>query len=273
MTLPARSVIQQAATADISQSGTCHPGLVFDRYADTWNVNKDGQWHTEAEKKQPAPKTHFLDTFCTRFAAWGKAPGAIEMLKTEHQRHASLRASLEARGWTVKTGRFSTRWRFVTGLGNSHPFETGFTFHHTLGVPYLAGSSVKGACLDVARTSGVAPEIGRAVFGTDEDAGNAGGAVFFDLLPEKWPTLDVDVVTPHYGRYYEGKDVPGDWLSPVPSPFLTVAPGQTFVAAVALKPGIQAHIDDVWKMVVEAATSGGFGGKSAVGYGYFDVVR
>ena len=33
---------------------------------------------------------------------------------------------------------------FVTGMGNPHPLENGFTWHPTLGMPYLPGSAVKG---------------------------------------------------------------------------------------------------------------------------------
>ncbi|MCH9741683.1 MAG: hypothetical protein K0U21_00585, partial [Proteobacteria bacterium] len=33
---------------------------------------------------------------------------------------------------------------FVTGTGNSHPVENGFLWHHTLSVPYMQGSAVKG---------------------------------------------------------------------------------------------------------------------------------
>src|SRR5690606_19232521 len=41
-------------------------------------------------------------------------------------------------------GVFSTDWHFVTGMGNSHPVENGFSWHPVLGTPYLPGSSVKG---------------------------------------------------------------------------------------------------------------------------------
>lgn len=35
-------------------------------------------------------------------------------------------------------------WRFIIGLGQDHALETGFTFHHVYGFPYLPGSALKG---------------------------------------------------------------------------------------------------------------------------------
>lgn len=35
-------------------------------------------------------------------------------------------------------------WRFVIGLGQESALETGFTFHHVYGFPYLPGSALKG---------------------------------------------------------------------------------------------------------------------------------
>jgi len=40
-----------------------------------------------------------------------------------------------------------TAWRFVSGLGRSRPVENGFVWHHTLGVPYLPGSSIRACCV------------------------------------------------------------------------------------------------------------------------------
>lgn len=41
-------------------------------------------------------------------------------------------------------GVFKTDWHFVSGMGNAHPVENGFTWHPVYGTPYLPGSSVKG---------------------------------------------------------------------------------------------------------------------------------
>ena len=40
---------------------------------------------------------------------------------------------------------------FTTGLGNEHPLENGFAFLNPYGLPYLAGSGVKGVLLQAAR--------------------------------------------------------------------------------------------------------------------------
>lgn len=44
----------------------------------------------------------------------------------------------------LKPFKVTTQGRMVTGLGNASPLETGITLHHTYGVPYLKGSSLKG---------------------------------------------------------------------------------------------------------------------------------
>ena len=40
---------------------------------------------------------------------------------------------------------------FTTGLGNEHPLENGFAFFNPYGLPYLAGSGVKGVLRQAAR--------------------------------------------------------------------------------------------------------------------------
>ncbi|OIR24413.1 type III-B CRISPR module RAMP protein Cmr6, partial [Bathymodiolus thermophilus thioautotrophic gill symbiont] len=39
---------------------------------------------------------------------------------------------------------YKTSEPMIIGMGLNHPIENGMLFHHTLGVPYLPGSSVKG---------------------------------------------------------------------------------------------------------------------------------
>lgn len=57
-----------------------------------------------------------------------------------------------------------------------------------------------------------------------------GGVCFFDAYPLSKPRIEVDIMNPHYGDYYNLKkpEPPADYLSPNPIPFLTVGEGTKF---------------------------------------------
>lgn len=108
----------------------------------------------------------------------------------------------------------------------------------------------------------------RAVFGTLEQAG---GAVFFEAIPAEAFALEMDIMNPHYGPYYQGKDAPADWHNPVPVAFLTVPAGKTFHFAVgwrrgAKQPELCAKAAGWLKQGLKDL---GAGAKTAAGYGYF----
>ncbi len=70
-----------------------------------------------------------------------------------------------------------------------------------------------------------------------------------DGLPTTFPQLDLDIMNPHYGDYYQKKKdnkgnpiPPADYLNPVPVTFLAVATGQRFsFATFSMEAGIM-HI-------------------------------
>lgn len=108
----------------------------------------------------------------------------------------------------------------------------------------------------------------RAVFGTLEQAG---GAVFFEAIPAETFTLEMDIMNPHYGPYYQDKDVPADWHNPVPVAFLTVPAGKIFQFAIGWRRGT-AHSElrstaEGW--LKQGLKKLGAGAKTAAGYGYF----
>lgn len=175
---------------------------------------------------------------------------------------------------------FATSWRFVTGLGRYHPVENGFAWHHTLGVPYLPGSSVKGIVRSWTESWACVPprEIER-IFGPEDGKAqrHVGTVIFFDALPIRSVQLEPDVMTPHYHKYYQQEEprlAPGDWYDPKPIPFLTVAPKQTFFFGLA--PGCSTKAQDrgdvlkALEWLTEALTTIGAGAKTAAGYGRFE---
>src|SRR5690606_17233443 len=84
----------------------------------------------------------------------------------------------------------------------------------------------------------------------------------------KIPDLHVDIMNPHYEKYYSDDSPPADYLDPVPVQFLTVTKGTTFVFRAIVRGN-----DDLKEPVInafyKALTDQGFGAKTAVGYGRF----
>ncbi len=161
---------------------------------------------------------------------------------------------------------------FVAGLGRAHPVENGFLWHHRLGVPYLPGSSVKGAVSTWAkRWKAECDADCYRILGSEERVGDV---IFFDALPTKPVQTRVDVMTPHYGEYDRDGKPPGDWISPVPIPFLSVAEGAMFRFAVApRRQSSEASRDTACRWLEDALEWLGAGARTAVGYGRFGKAR
>ncbi|MEN7546981.1 type III-B CRISPR module RAMP protein Cmr6 [Rapidithrix thailandica] len=115
---------------------------------------------------------------------------------------------------------------------------------------------------------------------------NQGKVIFFDAFSTSAPTIEPDVMNPHYQPYYSesannAKTPPADYHNPVPVFFLTVT-GCSFQFMVAartdadgknpLELGIGKKDKDknVEEWLKEALTNHGIGAKTAVGYGYMN---
>ena len=173
---------------------------------------------------------------------------------------------------------------FVTGMGNPHPLENGFTWHPTLGMPYLPGSAVKGlvrAAVELAYQGEDKPALLKRWFGTEAkgDVPEASGSfIFLDALPVEPCALVPEVMTPHMGKWYEkggktptAKDTqPGDWHSPVPVGYLT-ARDLHLQFAVMPRPGVAAEaLELVWQALDYALQWLGAGAKTAQGFGVME---
>jgi CRISPR-associated protein Cmr6 len=120
----------------------------------------------------------------------------------------------------------------------------------------------------------------RTIFGTQEKAGHA---LFFDGIPdaEHLPVLQLDIMNPHYGKYYSDKnnrEYPTDHDSPIPVNFLTVAPNTKFWFAVGWDNREVISVANYEKMLSLAKfwlkhglTELGAGSKTSAGYGIFAV--
>jgi CRISPR-associated protein Cmr6 len=273
------------AFARRDQNKPPNPGLIFDRFVPDWSrqstLKKDG---LEAVRRAAERvDKQLLREWNTRWQACAKA------------------ANGEPFGLT-------TDWRLIAGLGRKGPLEVGFTFHR-YGFPILPGSSVKGvarawALLQIAEKVGTTElkeldgilsadgdkerkkyedwkagqpaevqklaDDFRTVFGTTAAAGQA---IFFDAIPARKPTLELDIMNPHYPKYYSGEEPPTDWQSPVPVYFLTVAANTEFRFAVGWRGALDEegrrlrNLAQTW--LIEGLTQLGAGAKTSAGYGYF----
>lgn len=243
-----------SAAAQPKSRGSCgHAGLWFDKFCDRWN---DEPWTMSSSDGSPK-----LDWINEVTESQVGNPNEID--------ECSLRIVrlVESRGGRFAV--FKNASRFVTGLGRSHPVENGFAWHPTLGTPYLPGSSVKGLVTAWAKAeAGMRPgdDEWTRLFG---NPGRAGCIGFLDAVPARLANLEPDVMTPHYAGWSE-ENPPGDWMSPNPIPFLTVAEGNAFLFAVV--PGRGASdkdMDSVEGWLADALDWTGGGAKTAVGYGRF----
>lgn len=258
-----------AGRGDLLTDAGTNRSLLFDQGVGTYT--QDGlQWTLGAEQKG-----QFLSEFASRFN--GNLSAFLE-------RRAKALNTLGARSFELVT-----QGRLVVGLGLPQPVETGFLLDRLTGCPYLPGSSVKGVLRHAARRVAAddLPIEGqpdatvywrdnmRRLFGPEIEVGATparGELACYDAFPNRWPTVEVDVLTPHQGAYYTGESesLPADWNDPTPVPFLTVAPGTRFVFHFRLRDDAPA---DEWKSLESLLRQGlewlGIGGKTSSGYGVF----
>jgi len=270
--------------------GTANLGLWFDKFCHIWPERLEPEYWPDGKRKHTDfkliektringkdvfPKRNWLNALCE------KPTGNAALLKEHARRRETL---VDAQGGMIQT--FESHGRFVTGMGRGHPLENGFTFHHALGMPYLPGSSVKGLIRAWAESwENESKELTLRIFGHerpergDDKAGKedrAGAVIFLDALPAEPVILGPDVMTPHYGPYYQpspgNNPIPGDWYSPVPVQYLTMVKGSFDFC---LLPGLGCQKDDlktVMGWLEKALSFLGAGGKTAQGHGRFEPI-
>lgn len=244
---------------------TAHPGLVFDRCLDLWQMGDRGLQPLDQKELTPW-RRDFLRHY----------ERLLPHLRPLLERHLAARGQLVAALGGVRL-RAVTASRLVVGLGSGHPTETGMVWHPTLAVPYVPGSAVKGlvrAWAEPGRGWGALADVKQVLllFGDLEEVGQ-GALLFFDALPVAPPKLELDVVNVHYPDYYQKGEPPADYQSPNPITFLVVAPGQAFEFALAVRPGREVPAglrDQAVQLLQEALGTLGAGGKTAAGYGLFE---
>lgn len=257
------------------------PGLRYQRLLDLWERQAEAGALEYRRKRND--RSRVLGRFIrpTNRAQAGEWAALLDAI---HSRQEFLRGL--TRPERVLRFELRTESPFVTGLGKEHPLENGFAFLKPYGVPYLAGSGVKGALRSVCERIHGETEA-RTVFGTagqnrDSEEDNQRGQVevwdLFPVLPPRRNMFRADLNNPHYPDYYQGKEPPTEWQSPVPTYFMTLQSQLQWVLYVRIGDLVtEAEVATLTRVITEcvreAGAWSGLGGKKSWGYGLFAVVE
>lgn len=293
--------------------GCRHVGLILDRFA-PWQDTGKGKaipyWDLKRTTREKR-KGQLVDV--DQLGGAAKGIWLRETFQQDHAdpeliqaQRARWREAIEALGGVIIKAKLKSR--LLVGLGATHVLETALTLDRTSGTPVVPGSAAKGlartyALFEVAKELGIRAsssqgdeetalreldehlsdakadartELGaqfRAVFGTTA----AAGAVIFMggvYAGDEAPRLVSDVMTPHFGDYYQGSSPPADNLDPNPIHFVAVEAGQSFWFGLApRRPQDSDWLNPAQKWLKGGLTRLGAGGKTAAGYGYFRLLE
>lgn len=272
-----RPLHRDLATADLDNR--CHgrnEGLWYDKFCDQWRKNPDKQgphdWSLEAfqcNRETITPKNYWIKRSTDKVSVGDKG-----LLEEHHARRLDLLTTGNGEALICRTME-----RMVSGLGRAHPVENGFAWHHSLGVPALPGSGIKGLVRQWveqwAADGGADNKDVKRILGSSDDR-TPGSVAFLDALPVEPVRLDMEVMTPHFGAWYgDNNEPPGDWLHPSPTPFLAIASGSEWLFGVLPRN----HLDEqarndcqkAARWLGEALEWLGIGAKTSVGYGAMQV--
>jgi CRISPR-associated protein Cmr6 len=267
----------------ISLDGVKNPALIFGKFIPYPLEKKEENENKDKYLQLVIKETNFL-LQNTNF------------LKILHER---IEHWIKNIGNNLEKFEAETSWRLVIGLGASHPQETSMTLHHIYGIPYIPGSAIKGVTRhwavlkfadnnrknnekleDAIKRIAGALESGNdlnievnkitfkdliEIFGTQKQKGKV---IFFDAYPVGEIKLKIDIMNPHYPKYYSEGQAPTDWQNPVPIKFLTVEDTKFQFYLVSKNEDLLKKSSDLLK---EALKYHGIGAKTSLGYGIFNI--
>ncbi len=249
MTVPLYEFSKESKTARTFNDKDSNAGLWYNKFCDQW-IRKPKEWFLK-----DGGKLGWISKIT------GKPIGNPVLIKDLVSRYENISKS---RNGIFK--KLANESRFITGLGYSNPVENGFTFHHTLGVPYLPGSSLKGLFKDWLREEGVDKKIISRYCGNGDGMGIL---CFMDVLPVEKVQLTTEIITSHYGGW-NSENPPGDWLTPTPIPLLAVERGTCFAfSIIPLEELEDKEKEKILDWLCDALEWSGAGAKTSVGFGRF----
>ena len=227
----------------------------------------------------------------------------IKILRKRHVQQSDYCEAMKKIGYTVLVFEAELVSPFISGLGMTHPTETGMILDWNFGLPYVPAPSQKGVLrlayiLNTIRCNpGQAKEENgeyvwyeddefQTLFGysadQNRDNGLVGRIVVLDAYPLKVPALAEDILNPHYPEYYRnsGQSGPTEDQNPNPVKFLVVQPGTRFVFRVLLRYPLAGDLVKDTERLVELVRDAvhtsleeeGLGAKTAIGYGRFRII-
>lgn len=266
-----------ATEQNLLEKSTANFSLLSPRVVE-WTKNKRGEFSSSTEMMQILFKKSEI-SFSSKL---------LEKIQKKQKAYIDCLKEMSVASFEIKAKSSSP---FITGLGSGHPTETGMILDRNTGLPYIPASSIKGvlrlACaINLAKnkySDGNVPDDDETLvryFGSESDKNpKRGQLIILDAYSENVPKLKLDIMNPHFGKYYSGENrQPVETESPVPIKFLTVKEGTTFVFRCAFMPlvnttlsdeEIQTDVNEMFKTAFETV---GFGGKTAIGYGRFKKI-
>jgi CRISPR-associated protein Cmr6 len=260
------------------------PGHRFQLYLEHWQ-GRNGIAFAPYKKSRPQGKDErsIFDRECAGVLKdlCPLPQSSLDALNGIRTRQQTLLAHYGSNSYRIST---TSTAPFATGLGNEHPIENGFAFLTPYGLPYLAGSGVKGILrramqeLRDEAEEGFTLEAIDLLFGPENidkpENARRGALHFWDVFPNPaGGKLVVEIMTPHFGKYYQGDEAPHDSGAPVPVSFLAVpAKSQFDFSVVCHTSRLPAALQTQWRALLDRAFQHsfewvGFGAKTSVGYG------
>ena len=230
---------------------SAHPDLLWQRYL-VPNPDKDGKFKASLEEWKRVTAFQPGAVYSAAYGRWKRAlTSKPDMLLHE--------AKVEG--------------RLLTGSGLASVFETALLLHPVYGVPYLSGSSLRGAlraALAVTHPTEAATLFGSEPqpSGTAAESITAGYISVFDALwvPGSSRTpLSLDVLTVHHPDYYGGTGAPTDFDQPTPVNFIT-GRGKFLFALQAPNAEWKEYVRKLLEFTLRFR---GVGAKKSAGYGRF----
>lgn len=213
--------------------------------------------------------------------SYGKSSKQTEkLLQQRHLQQAQYCRSMEQAGWRSFIIHAQLTSSFVSGLGMTHPTETGMVLDHTSGMPYIPAASQKGALrmahiinslleddtgnwkeLETLLAQGIVKEepmkdskkmelcwqeddTSKTLFGFSGKKNSlAGQLIVLDAYPLAPPTLGEEILNPHFGDYYKGNRGPTEDQSPIPVKFMVVKSGADFVFRLLLRRSLESALE------------------------------
>lgn len=181
--------------------------------------------------------------------------------------------------------------RALLGTGNASVFEFGFNLNYPWGVPYISGSTLKGAVssylsrhggIEWSRHDGAVKSDAQVeLFGgirQGDGESYAGLLTFHDAWLCPWDRrtnnrgdwFDEDIINPHYPGYFREKRLPDGTDNPIPIKIAALCPGLQFHITIQ---GPEEYRKLAREVLIRLLAEEGIGGKTAVGYGRFDYVK